>query len=648
MSNRRVRYYDTSDMMHGYKLDKIETIEIPEFSQININDAIEYYEIKKYFDNNTRSRDWENEVFQQYKEKSDTLYGLTMRFFNCLDNESIISNYNQISLEYHSVFWELFEHCKLYNKFSSDTLKKLLNSEYISPYDIFSCKNVVRKYGVILKEYIQENTYCIQLLLDYYEQDYKENHSRKLYLPTELIGQDIAKYFDDYIDSDNTNPNHLEGIINIQKNKRFPIEDEIRLKAKRKHKEAIKKMRDSGVSLKSSNSIEIVPNQEEIVLNKSNGFNLNYSYSEKHLLETLDYPSILNNFIHVFEYVDSIQQRCIFVSKKSYAGIFEKVFGSKSSRFYFVSYFFNMLNANSTMQLFVYYEFLEKNGIKLENVLKWFFTQYLQEEFGCPEIRISFPSEGSTYAEKCSTIITAFDIAIKQFFLFVKNGEIDFELVQMSTTPIKFENIPSLIENKYIYGEGDKFNNICHLMYSDQSMLAYVERINKQNKDYNSFYDILRYEKVYLSDYPDFVISNLKFLEEQDLILVLSNGQILEKSKAKTIIMHDLYVNEVISKLHYPVFAQETLQKMIKENDLTEKCSLFSQPEIDYLNYMLNRSEYCNGFEIRNKYIHGNQQVNTDENEHQYNYFTLLKIFVLLVIKINDDFCLHEKEKANQ
>lgn len=80
MSNRRVRYFDTSDMMHGYKLDKIETIEIPDFSQININDAIEYYEIKKYFDNNTRSKNWTDKVFQEYKEKSDTLYGLTMRF----------------------------------------------------------------------------------------------------------------------------------------------------------------------------------------------------------------------------------------------------------------------------------------------------------------------------------------------------------------------------------------------------------------------------------------------------------------------------------------------------------------------------------------------------------------------------------------
>ena len=45
-------------MSYGRKLEKIETIDIPEYNRIDINDAIEFYEIKKYFDDSAYSKSW--------------------------------------------------------------------------------------------------------------------------------------------------------------------------------------------------------------------------------------------------------------------------------------------------------------------------------------------------------------------------------------------------------------------------------------------------------------------------------------------------------------------------------------------------------------------------------------------------------------
>ena len=42
--------------------------------------------------------------------------------------------------------------------------------------------------------------------------------------------------------------------------------------------------------------------------------------------------------------------------------------------------------------------------------------------------------------------------------------------------------------------------------------------------------------------------------------------------------------------------------------------------------------------------MHGIQQTNKNEEEHRQNYFILLRVFILLVIKINDEFCLKDKE----
>ena len=41
-----------------------------------------------------------------------------------------------------------------------------------------------------------------------------------------------------------------------------------------------------------------------------------------------------------------------------------------------------MCNMMSTLQMNAYYNFLQKNNISLELVIKWFFEVYLKEEFG--------------------------------------------------------------------------------------------------------------------------------------------------------------------------------------------------------------------------------------------------------------------------
>ena len=79
---------------------------------------------------------------------------------------------------------------------------------------------------------------------------------------------------------------------------------------------------------------------------------------------------------------------------------------------------------------------------------------------------------------------------------------------------------------------------------------------------------------------------------------------------------------------------------------MIEGDSLFSIPECKYFNYILNDSQFVNGLEIRNKYIHGVQSGLNDDN-HKNNYYILLKILTIIAIKLNDDFCLYEQLKEN-
>lgn len=637
MVEDRVEYFSSN---YGCNLSKIETIIIPELSQIDINDAIEYHEIKRYFEEDTRLKTWSENEFNEYKAKSKTLYGLTMRFFNNIDNDSIVQQFSSIYYSYRSQFWVLFDTCKLYEKISDTVFDQLIHSEHVYPFDIFLNKKIVEKYGILLRNYIIENENCVSIISHVYEQDYSKKD--KLYLPKELTGDDICSYLESYTESEHPNTNELDLIVHMQRTKDFPISDELRLKSKRRYNCEWEKMSESGFHLKYGLSVTFSPEQIEFKLLVQNGNERGVSYSTQWLMDTLDYPSILNNFIYVFEYADIPQMRCLHVGKINDMGVFERITMSESSRVYPSGHAYNAINGLATIQMNAYYSFLQHNNIRLEDVFEWFFKEYLQSEFNCPEIRVSFPSENLTYAEKCSTIITSFETVLRQFSLYVKNKDIDFELVGMSTTPIKFENIPSLVGKKYVYGTGKDFQNITQLLFSDQCTFTYVQRLHERKKEYECFLELILKEQIYISDYREAELLTFQYLADYDLISISSEGLISPQNIIKLALLKDLYQNNVISKWHYQPDSYSAIKELTDKGILIEKSTLLSDPEINYLNYLLNRAEYCNGLEIRNKYIHGIQQVNTNEEEHKQNYYLLLRIFVLLAIKINDDFCLND------
>ena len=56
------------------------------------------------------------------------------------------------------------------------------------------------------------------------------------------------------------------------------------------------------------------------------------------------------------------------------------------------------------------------------------------------------------------------------------------------------------------------------------------------------------------------------------------------------------------------------------------------------MNYVLNKSEYSNGLDLRNKYIHSTYPLDTQQQEQDY--ISLLKILTVVILKINEEFCL--------
>ena len=58
-------------------------------------------------------------------------------------------------------------------------------------------------------------------------------------------------------------------------------------------------------------------------------------------------------------------------------------------------------------------------------------------------------------------------------------------------------------------------------------------------------------------------------------------------------------------------------------------------------NYYLNNKRYSNGPSLRNNYAHGKLNY-LNEEEHYNNYIILLRVIIMIILKINEDFCLKE------
>lgn len=96
----------------------------------------------------------------------------------------------------------------------------------------------------------------------------------------------------------------------------------------------------------------------------------------------------------------------------------------------------------------------------LEKTLEWFFKTYLVEEFGIEGFSINLPTENLTYLEKCKCVTGEIERVLKQFNLYTNYKKIDKEVLELMNKPLKFEEIESLKENKYIYKKDNYLINI--------------------------------------------------------------------------------------------------------------------------------------------------------------------------------------------
>lgn len=647
VDSSRVVFHSVNDMASGLHLQNSENaLRAPiKTSYDDINEVLELYNIKKYLDNDVFLRTWTPEEILDFKSKAASYGSIIGKFMSSIDDTNVQTFFNATIYSYLPSFWELFNAHNLSKRVTATVFEKILMSE---PYLInlfLTHPNILSKYNVVLRDFLLANPKSAEILLSIYEIEDGFNKN-KMSLPKSLTISDKEAIILNYLTLPDAHLSYIKLIENMRDKRDFKITDKTRLEARRSHSTKMQNLQENkGLnSFDYGVSITFQENAEKV----KSGFNdngiTNYIYSANFIKNNVDPYSLFLNFKYLFEYLDN-QNRIRLVSNDKNIGLFERVAGVTARDEYRCGISFSLSEMTSEAQITTYSNYINSLDISLEEIIRFVFEESFQEKYNFADNATFSVPTATTYLEKIRVLAPEFESALKQFKLFVEDKCIDFELLQISSAPSSIKNIPSLNANKYIYL--NKLNkdlnkdiiNPLHYFFSDQANLTYVNPFKDSN--YKTFFDLLVNEDVRYSDYEEHQKIELDYLISQSFIDIDKDNFIVVTNPERLLILRDLHDNDVAAFYSYSLRYQQEAEKMAVEGIIIFESSLFSRPEQSYFNYYLNKSEFTNGRDLRNSYLHGTQPNHQNIREHQIAYFTYLKLIFLALLKIDDDLKIY-------
>ena len=625
-----LRYYNEYySGENGYE-KAIEIVSGFDYSSLNqsVNAVFELQTAGKIIASKGFEDRYGKETTEKHKVICRSILPYIAKWFSQFTDEMFLASIDLIYTGYFESFLACFSKFKVYERISDTAFSKCLKLSDTVLYAVLRCQHLVAHYDTIIAEYMRNSSQTIHILVKVFLEEGKE----KYYLPKSLMPAEFETIFQKYIESDCINPNLLQLIFDAKSRPECPISNNVKLAARKRYTDFWNA--PSILAASGGYGVRVLfSDVKETKMNMANK-TVELTYNAKWLNENLDYPTILNNFIYVFE-LFNLYFNPQFVPVSSKISALESVYMVNGKDWLKKGNQFVISNAIASSQITLYHQLLQEKGIELESVFQWFFEEYLRDEFGADGFSFTPPSKGVSCLERIRNIASEMDAVLKQYDMFVKEGRIDRELFEMSSEHIVFANINSQLQNKYGYLNDVDSNTAAFYLFSDQSVLSYTE---KTEAKYLTFWDLMRNEEMKKNDFNDYQKELIDCLVFGEYLFVDSTGK-LSLNIRKTSILKSYYDNDVLCLKYL-----KGIEKYFNSIRITN--TLFSEPEQKYLNYMLNKSVYSDGRDLRNSYIHGTNPKIEEIQERDYVEF--LKIMILIIVKINEEFCLKDVEERGE
>jgi hypothetical protein len=382
---------------------------------------------------------------------------------------------------------------------------------------------------------------------------------REIHLPASLTADDAHKLMESYVDSEGANQNFVKLIADSRVNAAAGIDAKLKLKAKRKHDSWTDEFfKENKGGMTYGCEVRISEEQEEALQITQDGMITKCSYSKKWLGQNSTPAKVVSNFINLFGFVGE----SMILSMPAYRaqlGVFERFMSVQGKEAYPAGVAFQFREQSALLQTMMYEKFLRSSENDLENVLAWFFENYLKDRFGAEGFKYTPSSKSSTYLEKSRHVFTEMESIIKQFTLYVENGEIDKDLLAITSDQVRYHDIPSLIGDKYAYAtDHDDILAIQFFMFSDQSGLTYI---NDSLKATNLF-ELLATKEVKYDDFHEHQKPKIDRLIDLGILEKVAES-VRFRSEDQITVLKNLFEVEALSYYHYPSSMQSEINDMV-------------------------------------------------------------------------------------
>lgn len=628
----RIKYFPPTDMACGLYLEKVEEFykNKDNLKIENLDDALEFYNIYIYFhDSKIHWKRWNNQEVEKYKQFSEELKNLAFQYIAKLNSDNFTEQICNLFFEYFDDLATLLEQTKVYRNIDKGIIQtEFYNKKFNLFWAIIKNKHLSKYYSQEIYNYFESCVESAELIID-------SVNRNDVFIP-EIVKKNQEYFMERYINLPEPNLNRL---ITIQEAEFKPsISPKTKLLAKRKAEELNEKyLNENHLFTTEYNLVFVKGQKEKVKYEISKNRKVKITYSQDWIDQHSDYYTLLKNFADMIGYLDNLG-RINDIYKPIEDGFTEKLNDSNKGT-YKTNNAFKIKNDMSILATNAYDSILYKKNISFEKIINWFITEHLTNDYSLPKFRFSLPSEKSTYAEKCQTLVTSLDSLIKQYKYYVTEKELDFELITMDTQSVEIENLPSLLNKKYVYGKGIEYQNLVYLLFSDQSDIAHNQKIKKH---YKSFAELITNEKLQRNDFLNFQLNPLNWLFEIGIICADEQGYLNFTDEVTIGILFNLFKDGFIPYWNITDYDREKITELDAKGYVKYSSGFLSEQEADYFNYYLNK-KFTNGLEIRNKYAHGMAQISESEDEQYKDYLIILKLVFIFLLKMDNEVNIYDK-----
>lgn len=561
-------------------------------------------------------------------------------YMMAIDDASVAASISPLHHEYRGDLLDLLARFGGFERCSAAVMLPALKAVDVYPHELLQSKRLVQAYDHEVRDLLLADPRSGELIVRQYLQ---ETTSEQLHFPASLTPADMSAMLTTYIDEPTANANYLDLIAAARPQASIGIDPKLKLRARRRHDAFVETLFEKEQGVASGAEVSIGEEQDEAVLSGLDGMVQTFSYSRAWLDESRDFATILNNFQHLFAFADD-QVQLTLPSYRSQMGTIEALFGSSGRDHYVVGIAYKNRDASSLLQTQMYSMYLASHGIDLETVLQWFCTAYLPQEFDAHGFVFTPSTADATYLERCRHLFAELESLANQFRAYIDDGEIDRDLLELTSDPVSYSSLPSAAERKHLYATDHEDVRIAiHALYSDQSRLTYIDERLKAD----TAISLLVQHHVNYEDLRDFQRPLVDRLIELSILKRSAGDRVEIADFGQCLVLKSLSETGAASYHRLPMPAQAAADRMLELGWLVTEDRLLTRNEASYFNFLLNKVEFVNGPELRNKYLHGSQPVG-DDATHYKTYLIALRTIVCLVIKINDDFDIRDSLKGEQ